>query len=531
MGSARGRRPAPLLVLAGLVTGLVFVAPFAWLIDQNRQLGTDLVEVATDPDTRAALWRTVQLAGAVSASASIVGTGLAWLTTRTDLPLRRLWRVLAPLPLVFPSFVAATALIAGFAKGGLVEELLTPLGVDTLPEVRGFGGAFVAMTLFTYPYVYLPVAARLGGLPPSLEESARLLGRGPWSTFRSVVLPQITSAVGAGALLVALYSISEFGAVALLRYETLTVQIYENRLYDRPLAMASSLVLGVVALVVVALERAVARARPRVPTLGTRPALSVPLGRWRWPGLLAVVVVVGNALLGPLAVLTYWAGRGLANDRTTTLVTDPGDLVLPAWHTVGLSVGTAVVAVAVLLPLAYLVGRHRSLIGGAANSMVVAGFALPGVVIALSLVFWVIDSPLSGWYQTLPVLIAAYVLHFGAQAARTGQVAVTTVPERLDDAARLLGARTLRRVVRVDLPLMAPGLLAGMGLVLLSTMKELPATLLLAPPDYQTLATRVWSAIEAGRLAQASLTALVLVALSGILTWLLVVRRASAFET
>jgi len=124
--------------------------------------------------------------------------------------------------------------------------------------------------------------------------------------------------------------------------------------------------------------------------------------------------------------------------------------------------------------------------------------------------------------------VFAYVVHFGSQALRAGQVAVAGVPSHLDDAARTLGAGRLRRLRTVDLPLATPGLLAGAGLVLLSTMKELPATLLLAPPGFETLATRIWNATEDAFLADASLAALLLLALSGVLTWFLVVRRGNA---
>lgn len=162
-----------------------------------------------------------------------------------------------------------------------------------------------------------------------------------------------------------------------------------------------------------------------------------------------------------------------------------------------------------------------------ANSMVVAGFALPGVVIALSLVFWVLQSPILGsCYQTLPLLTLAHVLHFGAQATRAANVAIGAVPERLGDAAATLGAGRVRRFFTVELPLMTPGLLAGAGLVMLSTMKELPATRLLSPPGFETLATEIWSAGERLNLAQESLAALALVALSAVLTWLVVLRRS-----
>ena len=181
-----------------------------------------------------------------------------------------------------------------------------------------------------------------------------------------------------------------------------------------------------------------------------------------------------------------------------------------------------------MLPIAYLIARHRSRAGGVANALVTAGFALPGLVIALALTRVGINLP--GLYQTFPLLILGYVVHFGAQSMRASNVAVASVPRRLDDAARMLGAGRWRRFRTVDLPLMVPGLAAGAGLVLLSTMKELPVTLLLAPLGFDTLATRAWAAIEDGFLAEAGLTSIVLVALSGVLTWLLVIRRAERLD-
>jgi iron(III) transport system permease protein len=258
--------------------------------------------------------------------------------------------------------------------------------------------------------------------------------------------------------------------------------------------------------------------------------LQVRLGRWRWPAAAAAAAVIGNALIGPLAVLAWWAVRGIRSTRGTgTLAVDLGALVEPARNTVAISLAAAAVTVAVVLPVAWLTGRYRTRTGDVANALVVGGFALPGLVVALSLVFWVrAASPLHGLYQTTVVLVAAYAVHFGAQATRAGQVAVAAVPRRLDDAARMLGAGRVRRFVTIDLPLMRPGLLAGGGLVLLSTMKELPATLVLAPPGFTTLAVSIWSSNESLYLAQMGVASLVLVGVSGVLTWLLVIRRGHA---
>ena len=134
----------------------------------------------------------------------------------------------------------------------------------------------------------------------------------------------------------------------------------------------------------------------------------------------------------------------------------------------------------------------------------------------------------AGLYQTLPLLVLAYVIHFGAQSLRASQVAVQALPTAVIDAARTLGAGRLRRLVRVELPMMAPSVLAGGGLVLLSTLKELPATLLLSPPGFRALSTEVWAATNDAFWADASVLALILVLLSGVLTWLLVLRRADA---
>ncbi|MFZ6004251.1 MAG: ABC transporter permease [Actinomycetota bacterium] len=514
------------LVAGAAAVSLLFAAPFAYLLARNAGAAGDLWSTLAARDAIDPLLRSLALAAAVATSSSIVGTGVAWVLARTDVPLRRVWAALTPLPLVFPSFVGAFALQASLARGGLLE---TWFGVGGF-RVEGFVGAWAVLTLFTFPYVLLPVAARLLALPPSYEESARLLGRSPLAVFRTVVLPQLADAIRAGALLVFLYVISDFGAVQLLRYDTLTRVIYENRLLDRSRSLALALLLAVIALVVATGERRMVKRAPAATVARARTSLRMPLGRWRWPtaALMAAVVVV--SLVGPLLSLAFWAWRGIdgAADPGSYLRDQLGDLAGPAQSTAWVSVVTAVVAVTVVLPVAYLTARHRSRLAAPANALVVSGFALPGLVIALSVIALTTSGSgtLFALYRTYPLLVLAYVVHFGAQSMRSAQVALGSVPARLDDAARMLGAGRVRRLATIDLPLMLPGLAAGGGLVLLSTMKELPATLLLSPFGFETLATRMWGATEDGFLAEAGLASIVLVAVSGILTWALVVRRA-----
>ncbi len=520
-GRGNARAPRPLVVTSAIVAAL-FAGPLLYLAIRTVGFGSNALDVLASDDAAGPLLRTLLLAASVSASCALLGTGLAWLVVRTDLPARRVVRVLLVLPLVIPSFVGALALQAAFATGGLVARVFD---VGTVPRIEGFWAAFGVLTLLSYPYVYLPVAARLVALPPALEESARSLGRRPTEVFRTVVLPQTMGAVAAGSLLTFLYCVSEFGAVSLVRYDTLTLRIEATRLFDRETSITLSLLLAAVALAIVFGERALARRRVPIEAVGAgRRAHQATLGRWRVPAVGAVGVVLLLALVAPVAVLAEWAARG---DGTRFGGTgDAADLVGPVLNTVGVSTVTALVATFAVLPLAYLTVRHRSRVGGAVNALVVGGFALPGLVIALALVFWVLGTPVvSGLYQSFPLLVFAYVVHFGAQAMRASQVAVSGIPTRLEDAARALGAGRWRRLRTIELPLIAPGLAAGAGLVLLATMKELPATLLLAPTGFNTLATRIWSASESGLLARAGLTALVLVACSAVLTWLVTIRR------
>lgn len=521
----RGRRAPTPLVIIGLVVAGLFSAPLIYLIQRNADDVGAMFSTITSASTLEPLGRTIWLAVTVTVACGALGTAVAWLVTRTDLPARRVFAVLLALPLVLPSFVAASALVSLFASGGLLTDVI---GLDTGLRVRGYWPAFGVLTLLSYPYVYLPVAARLSGLPPSLEESARALGRRPVEVFRTIVWPQAVGAVAAGSLLVFLYVVSEFGAVSILRYDTLTRRIYAARLLDPQAAIAMSLALATIAIAIVVVERAVSRRRSRVEiaAVDSRPH-QVHLGRWKVPAVAGMTGVVTLALGAPVFVLGFWTARGLTGGRSVLgRDADVADLVSPAITTAGLAVSAAAVALAVVLPIAYLTTRYRSRAGGVANTLVVGGFAVPGLVIALALVAWTLNAPFVGrLYQTLPLLVFAYVVHFGAQAMRASEIAVGGVPRRLDDAARSLGARRSRRFRTVEAPLMAPGLAAGAGLVLLSVMKELPTTLLLAPIGVDTLALRIWSATQDGFFAQAGLAGLVLVAISAALTWVLVIRR------
>ena len=525
--ASRADRPPHLLRGLAIAIAVGFAAPVVYVLWRTVTLDADFGD--TMRESVGPLWRTVQLAVIVSFASGVLGTGLAWLLVRTDVPLARAWRLLAPLPLVFPSFIGAAAFIAGLAPDGVIREVLELFGYDAPRRFRGLGPSCFVLTAFTYPYVYLPVAARLAGLPPSIEESARLLGDRPSRLFFRIVLPAIRTSVLGGMLIALLYCLSEFGAVQLLGFDTLTRVVYATRLVDQARSFAAATLLLVLAVLAVTIERRLGGSLQHSAPTGLRKNAPIRLGRWRIPAVMSVLVVLLVSLVAPVVSLAQWAWRGIEGSASplAELGHDLADLREPAWSTAWLGTIAATAAAAVVLPAALLTARYRSRLGPTTSASILVGFAVPGLVTALSLAFWALNVPyFDQLYQSVPLLIAAYVVHFGAQALRSTEVAAATVPRRVRESAQLLGASPARRALTVDLPLMRPGLLAGAGLVLLSTVKELPATLLLAPIGLETLATRVWGAFEGGFLAEAGLASIVLVLASGTLTWLLVLRHA-----
>ncbi len=522
---ASRRPPAALVAVAAVVVAAVTL-PLAYLVIRALSGGWDAFDVLVSGRVARLLLDTALLTVAVTLGAAAIGIPLAWLVTMSDVPARRVWAVLAALPLVIPSYVAALALIAAFGPSGLLQQALErPFGVERVPAVYGFPGAFAALVLSTYPYVYVLAAAAFREADRSLEDAARGLGRGPVGVFRSVTLPVAAPSITAGSLLVALYVLADFGAVSLMRYDSLTRAIFlqYRSLLDRTPAAVLALVLVALTVIVVGLEaRSRGRARfHRTSPGASRPVAPVALGRWRLPALALCAGVATFALAVPLAVLGYWLARALS----------AGAPLEAAWRAAlnsvlasGLAAGVVVAAV---LPVAVLAVRYPSRLSRVLEVGGFASNALPGIVIALALVFFAARyaGPI---YQTLALLVFAYVVRFFAPALAATRSAILAIDPSLEEAARGLGRTRTGAFAAVTAPLLAPGLLAGATLVFLSTMKELPATLLLRPIGFDTLATEVWTATANGAYSQAAVPALLLIGASAPFVYLLTARRVTA---
>jgi iron(III) transport system permease protein len=500
------RAPLPLVLAAGVVVALLLL-PLAYLVVRVASGGRAL-EILGEASTWRLVANTVLLAGGVVVASTLVAVPLAWLVTRTDLPGRRIWTAAGALPLVIPSYVAAFCLLGFFGSRGILGDAL---GAETVPEVEGYWGSLVALTLATYPYVFLLAQASLRGLDPALEEAARGLGESRGRIFVRVTAPALRPAVGLGALLVVLYTFSDFGVVSLMNYDTLTRAIYiqYRSLFDRaPAATLALLLVGLTAVALVLEYRTRQRGRLYRSTPGAiRPPTPVPLGHWTIPALGFCAAVIGTFIVLPAGVLGYWLARGVANDRTLGI---PWSGTLHSLEASGLAAGIAVLAA---FPVAVLALRYPSQTSRTVERLSYAGNALPGLVIALSLVFFAARyaSPV---YQTLALLVFAYVVRFFPQALSGVESAMERVSPRYEEAARGLGRGPLSTLAHVTLPLARSGALAGAALVFLSAMKELPATLLLRPIGFETLATEIWKLTQVGAYSQAAVPALTLIVVS-----------------
>lgn len=508
------RRPPLLVAVAGVLVAAGALLPTAYLILRAAGAGVGLWGLLFRMRTAQILGRTVVLMMAVTGASLAISLPLAWLIERTDLPHRRVWSVLTALPLVIPSYVMGFIVVAALGPRGMLQQALAgPLGIDRLPSPYGFPGAWLTVVLASYPYMLLLLQAAIRGLDGRMDEVARSLGHGRWSTFLRVTLAQLLPAMAAGSLLVALYALRDFGAVSLLRYETFTWAIYlqYKTAIDRSMAAALALVPVVLAAGVLYLELRSRQTRARYDggARSERTPTLVPLGSWRWPALLYCGLIVLVALVMPLGVLGYWLTRALAGGVALQV---PWASV---WNSISVSALAALVTVVAAIPIAILDVRFPSRITRLLERATFSGFGLPGIVIALALVFFGANYA-RALYQTTTLLVAAYAVLFLPQAVGAARASLLQANPRMEEAARSLGRSPLGALVAITLPMMRPGLLAGAALVFLTAMKELPATLLLGPTGFRTLATVVWSSTEEGLFASAALSALLLILFSSV---------------
>ncbi len=468
------------------------------------------------------------LMAGVGIGVSVIGVATAWLVTMTRFPGSRIFEWALLLPLAVPGYVIGYTYAGLLDFAGPVQTLLRATFGWTkadywFPELRSLEGAILMLTLVLYPYVYLLARAAFLSQSVCALEVSRTLGRGPWRSFFSVALPLARPGIVAGVALALMETLGDFGMVQHFALDTFTTGIYRTWLgLGEPVAAAqlSALALGVVFALVV-LERWSRGARRFHHTTGYhRPLPARHLPGWRAAAAFGTCFLpVALGFMVPAAVLANWTlGR-------SDLVT--AGFATLALNSVGLAAGAAAIAVALALAIAYAIRLDGGPAVAFAARVAGLGYALPGPVIAVGIMLpfaWA-DNRLDDFARanfgistglilsgTLAAVMLGYVVRFLAVALNAVESGLARVTPNMDGAARTLGAGPAATLARVHAPLIAGGLASAAILVFVDVMKELPATLLMRPFNFDTLAVRVYQLASDERLAEAAAPALIIVA-------------------
>ncbi|MEW6622646.1 MAG: iron ABC transporter permease [Bacillota bacterium] len=489
----QGNPPGSILLLFSLLVALIMSIPIIYVIWRSLFAGLHRWMRLLDERIPQLLWNTLSLTAAVTVCTVIVGVSLAWIVIRTDIPGRKIWLWILALPLLIPPYVGAVTYIIVFGRSGWARDFwrdspwLVNIFGDYPINIFSFWGVFFVLSMFTYPYVYLIASAALRKMNRNFEEAARSLGMSTSQIFWKVYLPFLRPAIGAGAILVSLYVLSDFGAVAMLRYVTFTSAIYFQRAgFDTASAAVLSLVLIVLTVGILWIESHTRKKNKYYQTANTyREPSILPLGKWKPLAFLYVSAIFFISVFLPISVLVYWSsigiGMGALDERFFGF----------ALNSLKVSGLAAVLCMLSAMPIIYLKTRYPSIVSSIVDRLSYTGYALPGVIVALGFIF-IFNNHIPMLYRSFYMIALAFVVRFLPQAMQAGEASLSLVSPRIDEAARNLGYPPWKVMLMVILPNMLPGVLAGGALVFVSSIKELPVSLMLRPPGFDTLAVRIY---------------------------------------
>lgn len=484
---------------------------------------------------------TVVLVLGVGLGVSVLGVGTAWLVTACRFPGRRALEWMLVLPLAAPAYVLAYAYtdflqFSGPLQSALRSAIGWQAGEYWFPEVRSLSGAIAMFSLALYPYVYLLSRATFLERSLSALEAGRLLGYGPVRSFFAIALPLARPAIAAGVALALMETLADFGTVSYFAVQTFTTGIYHAwlSLGDRVAAGQLSTLLLALVFAVLLLERwNRGRARFHTSASQRRESLYVLAGARRW---LAALVCALPVLLGfvlPAGILLFMAMRDSDSQHG-------GRMWVLIGNSFTLAGVAAVVVVVVALVMAYAARIVKSPLVSGANRVAGLGYALPGAVIAVGILVPVtrldhalVDALASFGISTgllltggILALVYAYAVRFMAIALQTVESGLSKITPSMEDAARSLGYRPAETMLKVHLPMLRGSVLTAGLIVFVDVMKELPATLVMRPFNFDTLAVQAYNYASDERLPEAAAASLVIVAVG--LIPLLVLSRSIA---
>lgn len=502
------KRPSFLSGLTGVVV-LAAAIPLLYVVYSSLQLSVERWFGLWDTRLPELLGNTLWLAAVVAVGSLLLGVSSAWLIARREFAGRSLAIWLMVLPLAIPTYVFAYIYTSLLSEDGWLGRFWIALfgSAESIPDIyTGWGAGFI-LSLAGFSYIFLMVRASMTYASLSMEEAARIHGATPAGVFWRVQLPLLRPALAAGLAVVTLHVLSDFGAVSMLRYQTFTLSIYmqmEGR-FDNQGAAGLSLVLVALGLTFLVLERffrsreryfSNSRARRVAPCRASGGELVMI---WGWLGLIALF-----AFVLPLVWVVHWSWDAWRDGLIGS--------EFWAYSRNSLVLGTIAASATVIagLPVALYHVRIRSWLSEAYLHLSSIGFVLPGPVVALGAITFVI-AQLPLLYGGLTVLLMALVVRFLPLAVQSQEAALQQLTPSIEQAGRVLGAGPLENLWRVTLPMIRGGVVTAWVLVFIDVLKELPATLILRPIGYDTLPVRIWIEASEEMLELAAPAALMLI--------------------
>lgn len=533
-GASYGGPPRSLgdrtLNLAALITGLALAMPvltiFVLALTPTENVWPHLISTVLP----GYVMRTLLLMAGVGFITFAVGTAVAWLVTMCRFPLRPLFLWASLLPLAMPGYIVAYAYVDFLSYAGPLQSWLRGVFGWTspadywFPEIRSLGGGIFILSMVLYPYVFLTARASFIRQPATQLEVARALGRTPWGAFRAVALPLARPGIAVGVSLALMECLNDIGAAGFFGIRTLTLGVYTTWLSQGNLGGAAqiSAVMLLFIFLLVWFERTARRKQSFVlPAQRPRQPDRIRLNGWQ--RVLAVVVcglpVVIGFIIPALILLNFAASR--LEDAFSV------NYLRAVYHSLLLAALAAAAAVALGLVLGYANRAMRKGFTRKVIRLAALGYAIPGTVLGIGVLIPLagFDNALDGFLRqyfglstglllsgSIAAIIFAYVVRFLAVSFGAIETGLQKVTPNVAAAARTLGRGPLGAFFEVHLPLLRPALVSAALLVFVDCMKELPATLILRPFDFETLATSVFLLASLDQLEESALPALTIVA-------------------
>ncbi|GAA0182163.1 iron ABC transporter permease [Clostridium sediminicola] len=502
----RGSPPRSTLLLINIITVLIMSIPIVYIFTRALTAPIKKWEIMLKTRIPLLLWNTLSLAITVALITTIIGVALGFLVEHTNLPGRKFFKIALSLPLVIPPYIGALTYVIFFGPRGILYSLF---GESPIDVYSFFSVAFV-LSMFTFPYVFLTVSASLRKISANYEEAGRSCGASYSTIVRKIIIPLVKPAILSSSIVVLFYIVSDFGAVSMLRYTTFSSSIYFQMVgsLDRSSAAILSIVLVALGLTILLakgyiLNKRVFYQNPKA----NRKMTPLNLGKFKYLSLIFVGIVLLFSVILPLSTLVAWSVKGM-NEGVINLKT-----LGYIKNSLTVSMGAAFITMIISVPVAYLKFRNPSKITLIMNNICHMGLVIPGTLLALGMVFFV--SHYFSWLiGSQIVLMIGFSIRYMSRNLQSTESSMSLVSKNLDETAYSLGKNFKSVLMKVILPSILPGVLSGGALVLVSSMKELPITLMLRAAGFDTLAVRIWIEASDGFYTRAAPAGLLIVLVS-----------------